>query len=41
MADQDDGAAHFLLQTANGLHNLTLGDDIQGACRLVGNDDFW
>ena len=39
VADQNDGGAKLLLHPRQRRHDLALDDDIQGARRLVGDDD--
>ena len=38
MPDHDQAAAHLLLDAAEGLHDLTLGDHVERAGGLVGDD---
>ena len=40
VADQDDGRAELALQLTERLHHLALDDDVEGARRLVGDDDL-
>ena len=40
VADQDDGRPDLALELTERLHHLALDDDIEGARRLVGDDDL-
>ena len=41
VTDEDNRNVHFALQTSDGLHHLSLDDDVEGAGGFVGDDHLW